>query len=128
MEVFVYFHMGGSIGRITLLPLVEDGVESAEGKAAELSRLEALDASKAQCFKAEDREQLLAVIEVSYGTTSAFNRVVRSLLLERQESNKLVSRGGRTILRDEPPREVAIELEDARIRRGSGVPRDSLGL
>jgi hypothetical protein len=45
-----------------------------------LARLQGIDARSAECFKAEDRDRLLAVIEASFGTTDAFNRAVVRVL------------------------------------------------
>ena len=83
-------HMGGSAERMKLLPLAEAG--DAEGQASTLAMLDKIDARKAQCFKVEDRERLLAVIEASYGTTAAFNRAVRAVLAKRKHrTDKMLS-------------------------------------
>ena len=42
-----------------------------------MARLRAFDAARAQCFKPEDRDRLLSIIESGYGDFGEFNRVVR---------------------------------------------------
>jgi hypothetical protein len=43
------------------------------------------DASKAKCFKPEERERLLSVIESGFGTLSAFNELVAGLFDQSEE-------------------------------------------
>jgi hypothetical protein len=40
------------------------------------------DARKAQCFLAQDRQKLLAVVQTSFGTFGPFNRIVRGFFAE----------------------------------------------
>ena len=71
MELFVYVRMGGRYEDVIVKLLSRtDDINAA---------LESLDASEAQCFRDSDRQRLLAVIEASFGTTKAFNKVVRGL-------------------------------------------------
>jgi hypothetical protein len=54
------------------------------GEAADIApTLASLDASKAKCCFDSDRQQLLAVIEASFGTCAPFNKIARSILMER---------------------------------------------
>ena len=76
MELFVFFHMGGSAERCSILPI---GTWTAEQVRAVVSRF---DARKSQCSVEADREYLLGVIESAYGSVDAFNEVVRSLLAQ----------------------------------------------
>eukprot|EP00966_Prymnesium_polylepis_P240504 5561825-Prymnesium_polylepis.2 len=71
--------MGGAIERIVILPLIK-GQGELERKAEARSVLNGLlrfDAAKARCFKPEDQQKLLAVIEVGFGSFVPFNRMVR---------------------------------------------------
>jgi hypothetical protein len=75
MELFVYVQMGGDRKNIIVRPL---------GEAADIApTLASLDASKAKCCFDSDRQQLLAVIEASFGTCAPFNKIARSILMER---------------------------------------------
>ena len=45
---------------------------------------EGFEAQKAQCFKLEDRERLLGVIEAGFGELADFDMLVRHLLSQRR--------------------------------------------
>ena len=45
------------------------------------AELATVNAAEAQCFKQEDRQRLLAVIEAGFGNFSDFNKCVRSMLV-----------------------------------------------
>jgi len=74
MELFVFLQMGGSLDRVTALTLPGKEVQR---------ELATFDASKAQCFKAEDRERLLGIIESSFGDFGTFNATVRKIFVKR---------------------------------------------
>lgn len=95
MEVFTFLKATGggaeALERMTVLPIgiwdVPDGhrrlvrqrsaIGSAAGIVTSMARLRAFDAARAQCFKPEDRDRLLSIIESGYGDFGEFNRVVR---------------------------------------------------
>ena len=85
MEVFTFVQMGGDATRITTLPFGADKKE----EQANFDRLRDLDVGKSECFKIEDKERLFAVIEASYGTTSAFNKAARRVLVGRRPLQSL---------------------------------------
>ena len=77
MELFVFLQMGGSLDRVTALTLPGKEVQR---------ELATFDASKAQCFKAEDRERLLGIIESSFGDFGTFNATVRRIFVKRSKT------------------------------------------
>ena len=82
MEVFTHIRMGGSVENIRVLPLVvgESEEERMHSARAILEAISTFDASKAKCFIPADRQRLLAVIEMGFGTFSRFNTQVREVL------------------------------------------------
>ena len=52
--------------------------------------LTTFDAAKAQCFKHEDEQKLLAVIEAAFGTFDDFNERVRSAFEKRVDMQSAV--------------------------------------
>lgn len=85
MELFTWFRMGGSQTRIYACAIgaPSEGADALqqshqeEARAAAVRMLEDFDASQAQCFKVEDRERLLGIIETSFGDLRAFSLLVR---------------------------------------------------
>lgn len=84
VEVFTFLAMGGVHERIITIPLA--GPDASHLAASTQAREEAFyaqltsfRAEEAQCFRAEEREWLLAVIETSFGDLRTFNTTVRSL-------------------------------------------------
>ena len=74
MELFVFLQMGGSLERVTALALPGKEVQQ---------ELATFDAAKAQCFKQEDRERLLGIVEGAFGDFGAFNMKVRKIFAKR---------------------------------------------
>ena len=74
MELFVFLQMGGALERVTALALPGKEVQR---------ELATFDAAQAQCFKAEDRERLLAIVEAAFGDFGAFNAKVRAIFKTR---------------------------------------------
>lgn len=99
MEMYTFLRMGGELGRVTTLPVTDASKRAqAEALAAQRSRkrfsirqslvsgaqrvlkpLTMFDAREATCFKPEEREHLLAVIESGFGDFHKFNLLVRSI-------------------------------------------------
>ena len=115
MEVFTFLKATGggaeALERMTVLPIgiwdVPDGhrrlvrqrsaIGSAAGIVTSMARLRAFDAARAQCFKPEDRDRLLSIIESGYGDFGEFNRVVRrafELRLDTRHSMNLFGENG----------------------------------
>ena len=80
MELYTYLHMGGEVEKVVLMDI--------EGKSPEQLRLTLarFDARKANCFKPNDRQRLMGVIEAGYGDLHAFNVEVRLLLSPRGDA------------------------------------------
>ena len=64
MELFVFLQMGGELHRVQALALPGKDVHR---------ELSTFDAAKATCFKPEDRQRLLGIIESAYGDFASFN-------------------------------------------------------
>ena len=77
IKAFTYVKMVDDRTRIIVEPI-------GDGKVVEA--LAAFDAAKAQCFKPEERSQLLAVIESGLGDFYHFNRVMRGIFAASAKS------------------------------------------
>lgn len=82
MELFVFLQMGGELDRISALALPGRDVNTA---------LLTFDAAKAQCFKQDDRQRLLGIIESAFGDFNSFNAKVRSMFAKRSTTTQLTS-------------------------------------
>lgn len=71
MEIYTFLKMGGSVDRIQILPL--DGVLTRKGLFA------GFDVRKADCYKPEDKQAMLAIIEAGFGDFNAFNESVETI-------------------------------------------------
>ena len=83
MEIFVFLHMGGSLDRITIEIIAHPDSVETDARQLLTAQFACFDAAKAQCFKVEDREKLLAVIEAAFGDFKEFNRSVRAVFATR---------------------------------------------
>ena len=88
MELFTFLWMGGSLSRITVKP-IGTGMHRSEGELrreqTELTRslLHEFDVANATCFKQEERQRLLGVIEAAFGDFAAFNRLAQETFAQR---------------------------------------------
>ena len=71
--------------RIDLRLISNPDQDQAAAKKELAEQLATFDAAEAQCFKPEDRQKLLAVIEAGFGDFSDFNKGVRSMFELRRE-------------------------------------------
>ena len=87
--------MGGQLDRVKVIGLVNRPAAGAEvpseepagNPAEDLQRSFAtFEARNAKCFKSEDRERLLGVIEAGFGMLDDFDLLVRHLLSKRREA------------------------------------------
>ena len=69
----------------------KDGTAASQGQARQqiAKEFKNFNAAKAQCFKVEDRERLLAVIEAGFGDFKEFNELVRDVFKTRLEKSRL---------------------------------------
>ena len=79
MEIFTFLRMGGERERIELKLIANPGQDQAAAKRELAAQLGTFNASKAQCYKQEDRQRLLAVIEAGFGDFDEFNKGVREV-------------------------------------------------
>ena len=79
MEIFTFLRMGGAMERIDLRLISNPDHDQAVAKKELAAQLATFDAAKAQCFKQEDRQRLLAVIEAGFGDFKGFNQDVRNV-------------------------------------------------
>jgi len=84
MEIFTFLRMGGERERIELKLIANPGQNQAAAKRELATQLGTFNASKAQCFKQEDRQRLLAVIEAGFGDFDEFNKGVREVFKLRR--------------------------------------------
>ena len=75
--------MGGAKDRIELRLIANRDLDQAEAQKELAAQLACFDAAKAQCFKKEDRQRLLAVIEAGFGDFKGFNKYVRNVFAQR---------------------------------------------
>lgn len=79
--------MGGTADRIELEMIAD------RGKMTE--QIRSFDAAKAQCFKQEDRQKLLAVIEAGFGDFDVFNKAARQIFAEKAGIEIDITKSGR---------------------------------
>ena len=80
MEVFVFLKMGGSIQRITIIPIDLKDEQTAKAK------FEEVDVSKCQCYLDKDRQKLLGIVEKGFGSYEAFNKAFRHVFEQRMST------------------------------------------
>jgi len=88
MELFTFLKMGASLDRCVVITIA-DGKTTTERYGALHAVAESLanfDAREAQCFKPEDRQALLAVIESSFGGFNQFNHWARTIFSMRLQA------------------------------------------
>merc|ERR1719253_350626 len=71
MEIYTFLKMGGSVDRINIFTL--DGSVTLKGLFA------GFDVRDADCFKAEDKDSMLAIIEAGFGDFDSFNKSVQTI-------------------------------------------------
>ena len=96
MEIFTFLRMGGAKERIELRLISNPGQNQAAAKRELAAQLATFNAAKAECFKQEDRQKLLAVIEAGFGDFQDFNQDVRTVFL--RGLHRLSSSRGRSSL------------------------------
>jgi len=85
VELYTFLKMGGSLERVQVVGLV--GAEAGgqgDARAALRESFATFAARNAECFKSEDRERLLGVIEAGFGLLDDFDLLVRHLLSTRR--------------------------------------------
>ena len=71
--------MGGRAERIQIMMIAHPDANQAEAKLLLERQFESFDAAQALCFRQDDRQQLLAVIESGFGDCKEFNKNVRGV-------------------------------------------------
>jgi len=88
MEIFTFLRMGGTLDRVIAIPLIEatnddEPIEAMAVRTHQPTALRELFGSfhvdRCECFKPEDRQHLLAVIESGFGGLEPFNHLVRTM-------------------------------------------------
>ena len=82
-QIFTFMRMGGSTDRIDLRLMANADEDQGNAREQLMAKLADFDAAKAQCFKTQDRERLLAVIEAAFGDFKEFNKRVRAVFATR---------------------------------------------
>ena len=91
LELFVFIKMGGNSNEIAMRLAVSSGAaDQTAARKSILASLSKFDTDKAQCLYALDKEQLMAVIETSFGSTKPFSKLVRAIFDEslREQSER----------------------------------------
>ena len=92
IEVFTFLRLGSGYDSLTLLPIECD--EGGGREAAELQIYEGFrmfDVRRAMCFREEERQHLLSVVEGGFGDLEVFNSVVRHLFTNRLAGDEVTS-------------------------------------
>lgn len=79
MEMFTFVHMGGSVDRITMLPLVREEFQS-EDEAMIREGFRNFDAEVCECFCSDDKERMLSIISTAFGGIGGFNNAIRRII------------------------------------------------
>jgi len=101
LEIFTFVYMGGSVDRVTFVPLTKQTKERmSTGELEETSEIERrleheqllkqfrrFDASQAKCANPEDLDRLLGIVETACGSLDAFSRIVRETFEPRAEAS-----------------------------------------
>ena len=92
IELFTFQKMtsGAQLDRISVIPLVDGQGTDARKRSLERSigALRSFDAETATCFKPEDREAMLSVIEASMGSFGEFNSWAKTVFEHRRLSDR----------------------------------------
>ena len=92
IEVFTFLRLGSGYDHLTLLPI--EGGEDGGREAAELQVYEGFrtfDVRRAMCFREEERQHLLSVVEAGFGDLDVFNSLVRHLFTNRLVGDEMTS-------------------------------------
>ena len=119
-EIFIFMQMGGTADRIEMiLPDHALGAPAAGDVSAKASpfdvhdAIKSFDVQRAACFRSEERERLLTVIEAGFGGLGVFNEVLVKLL------------DAAVALRDAAEARALAAKRGERMRRASGDRRAS---
>ena len=99
MELFTFIQMGGQSERVTVRTTSDAG-ELIE------SQLATFDAMQSTCYKPEEKQRLLGIIEQAFGDFEVFNAAIRSVFAERgfsASSRKDAVRGSGERYLERPP-------------------------
>jgi len=92
MEIFTFLSITTDLSRVTIVPLKGRGGRRSAAELDTLSAFSRFSVEQATCTLDTDRENILSVIQSSYGTYDDFDRAVRGLFAERLDPNAVPSR------------------------------------
>ena len=78
-QVFCYLRMGGSLSRVTVLPLLERS-SSSEALIEAKASFATFDVKRAHCTRPEDERRFLTCIDAGFGSHEPFSALVRAPL------------------------------------------------
>ena len=93
LELLVFVRMGGhkdDIEMRLIVPIDDTEEEHAAARQSILTSLSMFDATKAECCLNKDRQQILAAIETSFGTTEPFSKLVRAIVDEKVRGQLII--------------------------------------
>eukprot|EP00929_Paragymnodinium_shiwhaense_P049704 TRINITY_DN2504_c0_g1_i5.p1 TRINITY_DN2504_c0_g1~~TRINITY_DN2504_c0_g1_i5.p1 ORF type:complete len:525 (+),score=99.37 TRINITY_DN2504_c0_g1_i5:178-1752(+) len=79
MELFTFFHMGGKMEQLQFIPLQRFGYE-ADDQEAIMSTFDKFDVRSCECAFADDKQNILAIIDAAFGDMQDFNKAVRTIV------------------------------------------------
>merc|ERR1719296_25648 len=85
LEMFTYVHMGGRTEDIEVIWVLREGHEDDDIHAVN-DAFGAFDASASECSCVEERERLLGIIQMAYGSMDEFNVTIKAALLRAIEA------------------------------------------
>ena len=92
LEVFTWLKAGGGFDALELVPIAADADDGGEGGGGGRLGFEAVRAAflkfsveEARCYKEDERQHLLGVVETGFGSLDTFDELVRSLFAESLE-------------------------------------------
>ena len=95
--------MGGSLDRVTVLPVVEGVAATANTESWVQAVLQAkanfelFDVERSTCTSKEDTQRLLACIELGFGSYAPFNQLIRQLFDERLQTQPSQSKSSEPV-------------------------------
>ena len=106
IELYVYLQVGGKPEAVHIVPLLAGGDTDAKMTALQqvTHQFRDFDAARAECFKPEERQKLLGVIERGFGSLGSFNHQVSALAkgkIHRSATLRKLEVSGRIVLDNE---------------------------
>lgn len=98
VELYTFLKMGGSTDeKLQVVPIAPDGADGEEGDEAALeatiARCRHFDVTSTKCFDEAQRQALLSVIELGFGSLDTFDSLIRSIVPGKLERHLIDGAG-----------------------------------